>query len=355
MASPELIEPRNWVVGFRFHPTDYELTNYFLRRKISGHGDNGMQIPDIKVCDYEPWDIPGLMNSNSEDQVWYFFCPRDYKYLRSSRSNRTTKVGYWKPTGKPRKVKDKHKKKEIGTKRSLVFYKKDSPKATRTKWIMHEYDIQGNFVLCKLKFKPDAEKALIVAASNAASPSDIESLKLTEMTSNSSCDECEPSIVVASPNEMTAMSTYVNDKLISSPTRDFENQNPNKVNDISVSDGGEWSFLAPTSPDSGNQNQRENTDMSTSSIVSNLDNNASENTPLEVDLQDCFKKLEALLELEEDNRFISAFFQPTSRSESGSYTTSFDASVFGGVGSEMEWANEDGVYWPCTCTGASVF
>lgn len=81
-----------------------------------------------------------MVDTGSEDQVWYFFCPRDYKYSGSRRSNRTTRAGFWKPTGKPRKVKDKCSKKEIGTKRSLVFHVKDHPKPKRTKWIMHEYE-----------------------------------------------------------------------------------------------------------------------------------------------------------------------------------------------------------------------
>ncbi|XP_050203675.1 NAC domain-containing protein 35-like [Mercurialis annua] len=179
------------LVGYRFHPTDDELIDHFLKRKMLGHDDDEPPISEIKVCDFEPWDLPALVNKNSEDQVWYFFCPRDYKYLRSCRSNRTTKAGYWKPTGKPRKVKARRSKEEIGTKRSLVFYIKDHPKPTRTKWIIHEYQWMpnstlaepGNFLLCKLKSKPGdminkREPNLVLESQNS-----------TEMIANSSLHE----------------------------------------------------------------------------------------------------------------------------------------------------------------------
>lgn len=63
------------------------------------------------------------------------------KYSNSRRSNRRTKAGFWKPTGKTIKVKAKRNKEVIGTKKTLVFYKSASPKAERTAWIIHEYEV----------------------------------------------------------------------------------------------------------------------------------------------------------------------------------------------------------------------
>ncbi|KAL3604302.1 hypothetical protein D5086_005161, partial [Populus alba] len=80
------------------------------------------------------------------------------------RSNRRTKAGFWKPTGKTIKVKAKRNKEVIGTKKTLVFYRSASPKAERTAWIIHEYEVFVSdsrlsnlrpLVLCKLKDKAD--------------------------------------------------------------------------------------------------------------------------------------------------------------------------------------------------------
>lgn len=76
----------------------------------------------------------------SNDRAWYFFCPRDFKYANSRRSNRKTKMGFWKPTGNLRNVKGIRTKEIIGTKRTLVFYEKAGKVKIKTNWIMHEYE-----------------------------------------------------------------------------------------------------------------------------------------------------------------------------------------------------------------------
>ncbi|CAH8257085.1 unnamed protein product [Arabidopsis lyrata] len=150
--------------GFRFHPTDEELVIYYLKRKINGRTIELEIIPEIDLYKCEPWDLPGKSLLPSKDLEWFFFSPRDRKYPNGSRTNRATKAGYWKATGKDRKVTSHSRM--VGTKKTLVYYRGRAPHGSRTDWVMHEYrleeqecdsksGIQDAYALCRV-FKKSA-------------------------------------------------------------------------------------------------------------------------------------------------------------------------------------------------------
>ncbi|XP_061347110.1 NAC domain-containing protein 54-like [Gastrolobium bilobum] len=150
--------------GFRFHPTDEELVAYYLKRKINGRKIELEIIPEVDLYKCEPWDLPGKSLLPGKDMEWYFFSPRDRKYPNGSRTNRATKSGYWKATGKDRKVNSQAR--AVGMKKTLVYYRGRAPHGSRTNWVMHEYrlderecetptGLQDAYALCRV-FKKSA-------------------------------------------------------------------------------------------------------------------------------------------------------------------------------------------------------
>jgi len=45
--------------GFRFHPTDEELVDYYLRKKIASRKIDLDVIKDVDLYKIEPWDLQG--------------------------------------------------------------------------------------------------------------------------------------------------------------------------------------------------------------------------------------------------------------------------------------------------------
>ncbi|CAI0376852.1 unnamed protein product [Linum tenue] len=125
--------------GFRFHPTEEELVEFYLRRKVEGKRFNVELITFLDLYRYDPWELPGSTSlPTSWEKEWFFYVPRDRKYRNGDRPNRVTTSGYWKATGADRMIRTESSR-SIGLKKTLVFYSGKAPKGIRTSWIMNEY------------------------------------------------------------------------------------------------------------------------------------------------------------------------------------------------------------------------
>ncbi|KAL2575415.1 hypothetical protein AAZV13_16G014500 [Glycine max] len=180
------------IVGYGFRPTDEELVKFYLKHKLLDDDPCVHFILDVDLCEVEPWDLPCNLNTKHysmhlhvtfilqcclilflfqivlladsavrfNGREWFFFSPVDYKYSNSKRVNRTTKCGFWKPTGKDRGIRSKDTNNVIGTKKTLVYYQGRVSSGVKSNWVIHEYhavtfhESQRTFVLCRLMKKP---------------------------------------------------------------------------------------------------------------------------------------------------------------------------------------------------------
>ncbi|KAH0908830.1 hypothetical protein HID58_032151 [Brassica napus] len=127
--------------GYRFHPTDEELVDYYLKNKVAFPGMQVDVIKDVDLYKIEPWDIQELCGRGAgEEREWYFFSYKDKKYPTGTRTNRATGSGFWKATGRDKAIYSKQEL--VGMRKTLVFYKGRAPNGQKSDWIMHEYRLE---------------------------------------------------------------------------------------------------------------------------------------------------------------------------------------------------------------------
>ncbi|CAA2988089.1 CUP-SHAPED COTYLEDON 3-like [Olea europaea subsp. europaea] len=209
--------------GFRFHPTDEELITFYLASKVFNGSFCGVNIAEVDLNRCEPWELPDVAKMGERE--WYFFSLRDRKYPTGLRTNRATGAGYWKATGKDREVYSSGSSGALlGLKKTLVFYRGRAPRGEKTKWVMHEYRLDGDFscrhtckeewVICRILHKTVEKKnpALyqnycITAAASSSSP-------ITNVTATGSCSLLEPPLPALSESQCQ------------DPMQNLQNQNP---------------------------------------------------------------------------------------------------------------------------------
>ncbi|XP_078442221.1 NAC domain-containing protein 43-like [Wolffia australiana] len=127
--------------GFRFHPTEEELLDHYLRKKMAGERVLLDIIRDVDLNRLEPWDIQEKCRIGSAPQNdWYFFSHKDKKYPTGTRTNRATTAGFWKATGRDKAIYGGNRR--IGMRKTLVFYHGRAPNGQKSDWIMHEYRLE---------------------------------------------------------------------------------------------------------------------------------------------------------------------------------------------------------------------
>ncbi|XP_006659576.1 protein CUP-SHAPED COTYLEDON 3 [Oryza brachyantha] len=139
--------------GFRFHPTDEELVTFYLASKVFNGACCGVDIAEVDLNRCEPWELPE--SARMGEREWYFFSLRDRKYPTGLRTNRATGAGYWKATGKDREVLNAATGALLGMKKTLVFYKGRAPRGEKTKWVLHEYRLDGDFAAARRSTKEE--------------------------------------------------------------------------------------------------------------------------------------------------------------------------------------------------------
>ncbi|KAJ6809672.1 protein CUP-SHAPED COTYLEDON 3-like [Iris pallida] len=154
--------------GFRFYPSDEELVCHYLHRKVHkelGVSREGLTMVEVDLHTCEPWELPEVAKLGASQ--WYFFSFRDRKYSTGSRSNRATRTGYWKATGKDRPVyAPSGRRRIVGMRKTLVFYSGRAPNGTKSSWVMHEFRLENpyapptkeDWVLCRVFHKKKGEE-----------------------------------------------------------------------------------------------------------------------------------------------------------------------------------------------------
>ncbi|XP_022928894.1 NAC domain-containing protein 83-like [Cucurbita moschata] len=129
--------------GFRFQPTEEELVFEYLKCKVFSCALPASIIPEVNVCHFDPWEVPGG-DWEVEQRCTYLFINKEETGKKNGRWV-WTPSGYWKakPKGRERRIVSSSSSSQsvsVGMKKTLVFYANNRNRGgSRTGWVMHQY------------------------------------------------------------------------------------------------------------------------------------------------------------------------------------------------------------------------
>ena len=133
---------------FRFRPTDVEIVEHYLYNKVHGLllSSNHVLIECDLYGEKDSWSWRKYFKDSDETSL-YFFTKLKKVTTNGSRIQRSTPYGTWKLNSDKPIYRDKAKKDQIGSMRSLSYMPHKGFKSTIGRWVMHEFRLAGS-LLC---------------------------------------------------------------------------------------------------------------------------------------------------------------------------------------------------------------
>ncbi|KAL6543719.1 hypothetical protein OROGR_010216 [Orobanche gracilis] len=145
--------------GYKFHPTSFEILQYYLLPKMKGEQLPSDNIKYLDVYQYDPHQLTFNKSKYAIKDEAYYFAP--VRELSQGEDNRTitTPNGYWEILHENVPIGD------IGYKNKLEFYNGKNPDGIQTEWKMVEYRTNsrtdGNsksLMVCKMRRKVNVDE-----------------------------------------------------------------------------------------------------------------------------------------------------------------------------------------------------
>ncbi|XP_073117311.1 uncharacterized protein [Elaeis guineensis] len=170
------------LTGWRFQPSDVELLDSFLRKKILGQPLSYHMILEADVYGDDPKNLTARYSMANRDGEWYFFTSTVRKHpgaSDSSRASRRAGAGRWKATQRIKTVLDSDHN-VLGSKQCFCYMEScPSGGETKTIWLMEEFSIPhlrrkagasaisgsnklDEWVICKIYLTPKARKVHMI-------------------------------------------------------------------------------------------------------------------------------------------------------------------------------------------------